>query len=187
MAENRALAPEVAYHRSFHLNMDTGSIPAPEALRHPLEPRQEPLHRPHFYLYRFIARPRYQTLPIRLTFDYFRRPGTRQGTRSSIQGHPARPFFAGKPSRRVKKAELAEKHRQFAVLPRGSLLNAPKSQPATPRATSPRFPASKSGADHEIHLTARMGPFNCIVVRHNQRRQQSNLGLIRSAAYGPPR
>ena len=28
-----------------------------EGLRHPPQPRQEPLHRSHFYLYRFIAGP----------------------------------------------------------------------------------------------------------------------------------
>ena len=45
----RAVWAKVACHRSFRLNLETGSIPAAETLRRPPQPRQEPLHRPHFH------------------------------------------------------------------------------------------------------------------------------------------
>jgi len=41
---------EVARHRSFLKTLDAGSIPAPEDLRHPPQPSQEPTQWPQIYL-----------------------------------------------------------------------------------------------------------------------------------------
>ncbi len=131
-------------------------------LRGPLEPRQEQIQGLHFYLYRFIARPRYQIRRVRFTFDYFRQPETRQGPRSSILDHPARPFWAGKAFLRFKTVDLKKKHRQFEVLPKGRVGQRPK--------IATNDPQGDVAEDYE-----------------NQRRQQSNLGVIGPAAYGSTR
>ena len=102
----------------------SGSRSPSATLRDPPQPREEPFHGPHLYLYRFIAGPRYQSLLIRLTFDYFRRLEPCQGPRSPILGDPARPFFSGKALQRVKTAEPLEKDRQFEVLLGGRLVAA---------------------------------------------------------------